>query len=101
MAALRRRQDWPLLQFLLPAPKSSELVPVGLNLSEEELFETALMRCSKEDWESYYNSYLAAKRRVEPEGPVQTGDTVIDDLDRQMYETYVLGVTNGKGSADH
>jgi hypothetical protein len=77
------------------------VTPLGLNLSEEELFETVLMRCSRDDWERYYTNYLAAKRRGEPEGPVQTGDTVIDDLDRQMYETYVLGVTNGKGSADH
>jgi len=54
------------------------------------------MRCSKEDWESYYNSYLAAKRSGEPEGPVKTGDAVIDELDRQMYDTFVLGMTNGK-----
>lgn len=54
-----------------------------------------LLKCSDADWNRYYDSYLAERRKHEPEGPVVTGDAEIDELDREMYNRYVLGVSDG------
>ena len=59
----------------------SKLLPTEPDMCIADMFQLALMRLDDEEWDSY-----TANKLVNSDGPVVTGDPLIDELERELWE---------------
>jgi hypothetical protein len=97
---MRDRADWPSTRSALPTPPRSKILPLLPDLSEDERYEYVLLRLSDDDWNFAWSDYQSrldkaklAKGEVKASGPIVTGNPIVDEWERQLYEQY--GGKNG------
>ena len=74
----------------------SKLSPPAPEMCTAALYERALLKLGEEEWQEFQSIQL--KKTIKQEdGPVVTGDPVIDELERKFWEEQQeRGRSNGK-----
>lgn len=77
-----------MFQLALPHPERSKSDPLRPLLSDDQWLEYALLACSDDQWLNVVEEI----QMFEPiqDGVATTGYEETDNLDREMYEKYVL-----------
>ncbi len=77
----REAPEWKFLQLTVPVPERSAFFQTKSNLAPSDLLEYCYLRMSEDDFNQAVLNSLADR-----EGPVVTGDPVIDELERKIWE---------------
>ena len=82
---LRTSPQWRLLQLNLPPLLPSSVEPLSPNLCSADIYERALLTLEAKEWDSIEAVNLQAQIANE-DGPVVTGDPIVDELERKLWE---------------
>ena len=77
----REAAEWRFLRLTLPEPEQSKFFQTKSNLAPADLLEYCYLRMSEEDF-----NRCVLKDLSERQGPIVTGDPVIDELERSIWE---------------